>query len=518
MAALTGNTIAGTYLTLLKLTSAALGADASAKYIEDAAGTDSALSLSTTRVGIGTASPDADLHIEGGGGSDAVKLEMKSTATSGGQQRTYLKMLEGNNDGWQIWMQGDASNDPLYFAPVAGDSVGTTAMTILDNGNVGIGTAAPSTPFHVDTTNVGSEGASVNAIARFTRTDAGTASHGRTLLIGATDNEALWIQSHQTDDFTVDTILALNPGGGNVGIGITNPSNALHVLADHSGSYAAQFHNENAAGWGMLVRGGADSGDYSLTIQDKDETALMVVKSNGNVGIGEPSPSYRLDVRNATGATRIRINSAALGAGEYSHIYPTGTASGQTRTGYTGAVYWDQSGSGGTDAPVGMMNLQQGDGSSQFYWTQNSGGIGLLMTSVTASQVGSSSGTVVGDQSSDERLKDISGDPFPYGLSEINSLTPIKYKIKSDTTPNKPFKLGFGAQTIQPILPEVVYNTGGCVDGVHPTTYDEEGNEVFGEPKSDDCSQLAMQYVQIIPVLVKAVQELSAKVTALENA
>ena len=63
MAALTSNTIASTYLTLLKLTSAALGADDSAKFIEDAAGTDSALSLSTTRVGIGTAAPMSELDI-----------------------------------------------------------------------------------------------------------------------------------------------------------------------------------------------------------------------------------------------------------------------------------------------------------------------------------------------------------------------------------------------------------------------------------------------------------------------
>jgi hypothetical protein len=63
MATLTGNTVASTYKQLLKVTSEGIGADASAKYIEDGLGTDSALSISTTRVGIGTAAPDATLDV-----------------------------------------------------------------------------------------------------------------------------------------------------------------------------------------------------------------------------------------------------------------------------------------------------------------------------------------------------------------------------------------------------------------------------------------------------------------------
>ena len=45
---------------------------------------------------------------------------------------------------------------------------------------------------------------------------------------------------------------------------------------------------------------------------------------------------------------------------------------------------------------------------------------------------------------------------------------------------------------------------------------DENGKETAVAKSSD--TKLAMEYVQLIPVLVKAVQELSAKVTALENA
>ena len=74
--------------------------------------------------------------------------------------------------------------------------------------------------------------------------------------------------------------------------------------------------------------------------------------------------------------------------------------------------------------------------------------------------------------------------------------------------------LGFGAQTLQKIIPEPVIDTGECPNG-----YDKvEGEEMKSVPRSDEKNKLGMEYHQLIPVLVKAVQELSAKVTALENA
>ena len=80
MAALTDTTIASTYKKLLKLTSEGVSADASAKYVEDGLGTDTALSLSTTRVGIGTTSPASLLHISS---SSAAFIASSSGSTEG---------------------------------------------------------------------------------------------------------------------------------------------------------------------------------------------------------------------------------------------------------------------------------------------------------------------------------------------------------------------------------------------------------------------------------------------------
>ena len=79
--ALTGSTIASTYLKLLRANSDTMGADATASYIQDSADTDSALSISTTRVGIGNAAPDSLLEIEQGssGGLVAFKVDNNDT-------------------------------------------------------------------------------------------------------------------------------------------------------------------------------------------------------------------------------------------------------------------------------------------------------------------------------------------------------------------------------------------------------------------------------------------------------
>jgi hypothetical protein len=98
--------------------------------------------------------------------------------------------------------------------------------------------------------------------------------------------------------------------------------------------------------------------------------------------------------------------------------------------------------------------------------------------------VGGTMGTV-----SDRRLKtDIQS--LDYGLDTINQLKPSRFVMKDNPTEEK---IGFIAQDVQAVIPEIV------------SMYDEEESDI-----------LALKTGDIIPVLVKAVQELTAKVTELE--
>ena len=81
--ALSGSTIASTFLKLLRMNSDTMGADATASYIQDSADTDSALSISTTRVGIGTSAPDSALEISKDVDGEFVALKLTNEDAAG---------------------------------------------------------------------------------------------------------------------------------------------------------------------------------------------------------------------------------------------------------------------------------------------------------------------------------------------------------------------------------------------------------------------------------------------------
>jgi hypothetical protein len=110
-------------------------------------------------------------------------------------------------------------------------------------------------------------------------------------------------------------------------------------------------------------------------------------------------------------------------------------------------------------------------------------------------------------QTSDARQKaDISS--LPYGLSTVMQMRPVKYRW-ANVALGTEVHLGFLAQEMEQIAPEVV---------IH-------------EKEADGVDSYGMKYVELIPVLTKAIQEqqtqiealraentaLQAKVTALET-
>jgi hypothetical protein len=142
---------------------------------------------------------------------------------------------------------------------------------------------------------------------------------------------------------------------------------------------------------------------------------------------------------------------------------------------------------------AGFLYVQEEDGGNAYVWADNSQ---QMRVSSNPAHVGTTSGVVIGTQTSDERLKDIEPD-FGYGLEQVKALKPIAYVRKDD--PEQVRRIGFGAQTTKPIVPEAVYDTNEELEGENPAE-----------------TKLAMDYTSIIPVLVKAIQELEAKVASLE--
>lgn len=93
---------------------------------------------------------------------------------------------------------------------------------------------------------------------------------------------------------------------------------------------------------------------------------------------------------------------------------------------------------------------------------------------------------------SDERLKDITG-TYSNALQDLQKIKAIKYTWKSDAT-KKP-NVGLSAQSVQEVIPE-------AVDSIQLRN-------------GDKTDYLSVRYTEVIPLLVAAVQELTAEVAAL---
>jgi hypothetical protein len=95
---------------------------------------------------------------------------------------------------------------------------------------------------------------------------------------------------------------------GNVGIGAT-PSSAIGVYSTKSlaNGLAAELTNtESSTGSGLVVKGGNNSSTYSADFRDYNNTTLMRVRGDGNVGIGTNSPSDKLTIQSSTGQLRLQ--------------------------------------------------------------------------------------------------------------------------------------------------------------------------------------------------------------------
>src|SRR6185295_15093090 len=90
-----------------------------------------------------------------------------------------------------------------------------------------------------------------------------------------------------------------------------------------------------------------------------------------------------------------------------------------------------------------------------------------------------------------------------YGLKEIMQLHPIKFNWKNDLAAGD--KLGVVAQEIQKVLPEVVRDWEYQVD------------ETSGKKTKVSTESLGVMYSDIIPVLMRGMQEQQKEIEALKQ-
>ena len=201
---------------------------------------------------------------------------------------------------------------------------GTTLSVDAANNRVGIGTSSPSQKLVVagDQTGTGTgapatTGSTSTALFRLrSNTTGGEVLDMGSNIINAA-NSYSWIQATNSDDLTLKYKLALNPNGGNVGIGTAAPQSALHVNepSDNTQLVISRFLQPSMPNGSSLYQKMGYADDGSRGVVDlafvKNASSLLnqfsigfsgfspsfyITSGTGNVGIANAAPTERLDV------------------------------------------------------------------------------------------------------------------------------------------------------------------------------------------------------------------------------
>ena len=575
---LTGNTIASTFEQLIyrSTTQPSTGTTTTQLMTSENDQTDDVglpLYISTERIGIGSATPDALFHLEQATCTlasphirmvDTGDSREASIVNSSGDLILATHGTDNAADG-QITIQ--SAGGILLSA----GSDAATDVTIDTAGKVGIGTAAPDGTLHIKSSAEGPVADGGTAVAGLLVESTGTTTNlaGPTIALlnssaaadGDVIGEIVFLGDDNVGDATGDTSVASTYGrivstivdedesgtstdgalffqlpvndtvtthmymsGSKVGIGTTSPVSGLHVqdsditlmcnVADNTTSTALEFKRSKHATdgsddtavdedtvLGTVQWDGADGDSFETGAKieaiadeqwsgsargtslnfytvDNTNTALlprMRIDENGNVGIGTNAPGDLLEVKSLTGSVcTISINTTD--ANQDSRL----------QFKHAGTLYWNFLSDYSDSHRLEIVDAT-GDGA---YLTQNE--------------------TSAWDWSSDINLKtDISS--ISNALSKINSIRGVNYKWKKykagASNPNPEY---ITSEEWAVMRPKKDINRIGVIA--------QEVNEVLPEAvNTERDGEWTVKRGLLVPLLIEAVKELSAKVTALEG-
>ena len=302
----------------------------------------------------------------------------------------------------------------------------------------------------------------------------------------------------------------LGPGSG------SNELNIFDIGANDDAIIRAK-----ASGGAELVLGASSSGGLFGTASNDilnfrtNNTNKMSITSTGDVGIGDSSPEEKLDVHgnlildrgaSTSGLTRsLKIQGARNSAGSsFARIDFRNIDDDGSNIEYTGARILSQNYTGSNSgnleisirdgmvgSPLTMMRIESFNVEVQGTLEPLQSGLGhdLGSSSKKWDDVWANNPII---QTSDFREKTQIID-LSYGLKELMNLRPVSYKWKNKT--HEDAHLGLIAQEVQTVIPEVVVHKDFVIDSES------------GEISIEELDRLGMRSTELIPVLIKAVQE-----------
>ncbi len=274
----------------------------------------------------------------GVGGSPSFKLDSIGNANSGVIIRSYnsntgsgatagLQLQTSTVTGVQLATQSGYVTGTTTAHPVYIYANNTTAVTITDAGNIGIGNTAPTNKLSVNGT-----------------TFLGGAVSGITTL--ATGNTTI------TGFLVVNTTLRVDSSalfqGGSLFLGNYASANQTMTIAANTGFDAQLKLMEAADTYGFTIRNVNGGGLNILrhSANSTGTTALFINRDTGNIGVANSSPSHKLSVNGTTYLQGVTTHAANVAMDNNYLLAPTLKAYSEDKTTNattTGAVTLDLS-------------------------------------------------------------------------------------------------------------------------------------------------------------------------------
>ena len=490
-------------------------------------------------VGIGTTSPQAVLHVEGGSSGNLIQLSNTHTGAT-------------NTDGFVFGI--NSSLTYLYNREnkdIAFGTNNTERLRITSSGDLGIGTTSPDRTIHCHKSSN-----TTNVRVKFSNSTTGEgASDGFEIGINASDPAQAVLVNNENSPmafFTNASERMRITSDGKVGVGTiapeakfsvndqTNPDIALmyqgttgghksrYLFIDKRGFINAQVANN-------LHNDGSGTGAAHLEFATSHNGTLstaMAIDRYGKVGINTTAPDAKLEIVDGSNPDiRLKYTGTASGhetrlmfidkrgainaqVANILHDDGVGTAAASlmfaTSTGGTLTERMRITSGGGVNVGSGVLTSNTNDGNilvdeGIYIGTFNGD------NQIRSSSAGGGSATLfIGNQSiqtsSDRRIKQNIVDTEIDALSKLEKVKVVDFNWNdpSDKAINNKNARGKWtgciAQEIVDIFPH-------AVNAPRP-----EGKEI--DYTSENL--WTIQYEHLVPVLIKAIQELTAKVEALE--
>jgi hypothetical protein len=275
--------------------------------------------------------------------------------------------------------------------------------------------------------------------------------------------------------------------GGNIGIGTSTPTSygSSYTVLDINGTTSGVLNILNNATLIGQIAGGTN--DFYIEGKGASTnlrfitnlTERMRILNDGRISIGTTTPTSSSlyihgPLNNGNG---LRVGNFFAGAQSAGSDYPA-IGYNMRFTATTTIQY---------EANDFVSYIYFGSGKISTFTTTSAGSAGSTVSATTGPFV-TNGGTTWSNGSSDQRLK--KNFETTQGLAEVLQMEPVKYHFNWENN-SATKRLGFKAQNLQPLIPEMV--------------------QPNGEKFEDGSDILTFTPDYILPVLVKAIQELKAE-------